>query len=213
MKHTYTIPYRTNHAIASKAEWQSITPLFVAEQQWIIAEHKPEVQARLLYTTEALHIQFIVFESEPLSRYTRHGDPVYEDSCVEFFFQPLPATDERYFNFELNSKGTLLLEVGGEQQRQRIIPDDCSLFNIHAATGLLDPANGQLYWELSYSIPFSFISQYFPAFQASSGTRLRGNFYKCGDRTQIPHYLSWRPVQSATPNYHQCSFFGELILL
>lgn len=41
---------------------------------------------------------------------------------------------------------------------------------------------------------------------------LRGNFYKCGDLTAEPHYLSWSPIAFERPNFHLPEFFGELLL-
>ena len=37
-----------------------------------------------------------------------------------------------------------------------------------------------------------------------------GNFYKCGDETSKPHFVTWNPVGTETPDYHQSAYFGEL---
>ena len=37
-------------------------------------------------------------------------------------------------------------------------------------------------------------------------------FYKCGDKTAHPHFLSWNPVGTPAPDFHRPDFFGELIL-
>ena len=42
--------------------------------------------------------------------------------------------------------------------------------------------------------------------------KLLGNFYKCGDATEMPHYLSWNPIQTERPDFHRPEFFGELYL-
>jgi hypothetical protein len=41
---------------------------------------------------------------------------------------------------------------------------------------------------------------------------LRANFYKCADNTRIPHYVSWNPIEVASPDFHRPEFFGELLL-
>ncbi len=46
----------------------------------------------------------------------------------------------------------------------------------------------------------------------NGGFTLRGNFYKCGDLTSDPHYLSWAPISFERPNFHLSAFFGTLIL-
>ena len=41
--------------------------------------------------------------------------------------------------------------------------------------------------------------------------KLMGNFYKCADGTDSPHYVSWSPIKTEKPNFHCPEFFGELI--
>ena len=41
---------------------------------------------------------------------------------------------------------------------------------------------------------------------------IRANFYKCGDKTAHPHYLSWSPIDTPKPDFHRPDFFGELLL-
>ena len=42
--------------------------------------------------------------------------------------------------------------------------------------------------------------------------KLLGNFYKCGDATLLPHYLSWSQIDTEQPDFHRPEFFGELLL-
>jgi len=44
-------------------------------------------------------------------------DPVYKDSCVEFFVKPKP--DKGYFNFEFIAVGTLLCSYITDPERTR----------------------------------------------------------------------------------------------
>ncbi len=37
------------------------------------------------------------------------------------------------------------------------------------------------------------------------------NFYKCGDETNEPHYISWNPIDTPNPNFHVPQFFGDLV--
>jgi hypothetical protein len=41
---------------------------------------------------------------------------------------------------------------------------------------------------------------------------LRANFYKWGDGTSVPHYLTWSHIVTETPDFHRPEFFGELFL-
>ena len=36
------------------------------------------------------------------------------------------------------------------------------------------------------------------------------NFYKCGDDTTKPHFLSWNPVKAPKPDFHRPEQFGVL---
>ena len=40
-------------------------------------------------------------------KYTHFNDPVFKDSCVEFFFNPFPEHREEYFNIEFNAIGVI----------------------------------------------------------------------------------------------------------
>jgi hypothetical protein len=42
------------------------------------------------------------------------------------------------------------------------------------------------------------------------GKTFRANFYKCGDMLSVPHYVTWNPVGTKKPDYHQPAYFGLL---
>src|SRR5690606_4084215 len=108
------------HHIVSKQQieapspelWKTVEPLLVDQYLWLDNGYQPEVQVRIFYTPQNLYVQFRTYESDPLIRYHQFNDPVCRDSCVEFFIQPTPDTDDRYLNFEINAAGTLLLGLG-----------------------------------------------------------------------------------------------------
>ncbi|MCM3631108.1 carbohydrate-binding family 9-like protein [Paenibacillus glycanilyticus] len=213
MSKYHEFPYAIHAAAFTDKEWRQLQPAEVGYQQWLQVEQPPETEVRGAYDEVALHLQFRVYEEAPIMRHRQHGDPVYQDSCVEFFLQPLPTRDERYLNFELNAAGVLLLEIGEPgQKRKRILPEATSQFGIRTALGLWNPECRRMYWELNLRVPFAFLKYWFPDFKAEPGTVMKGNFYKCGDLTPAPHYLSWSPVQSDTPNFHRSDSFGTLVL-
>ena len=45
------------------------------------------------------------------------------------------------------------------------------------------------------------------------GGVLYANFYKCGDDTPQPHFISWSPIDLPKPDFHAPQFFGVLELL
>lgn len=64
-------------------------------------------------------------------------------------------------------------------------------------------------WELSVVIPMK--AFFLNDIKDVSGSEARANFYKCGDLTEVPHYLSWAPVDTETPAFHTPACFGHLI--
>ncbi|QWU17678.1 Carbohydrate-binding family 9 [Paenibacillus sophorae] len=196
---------------SGSTDWKDISPLAVDRYLWLDNGYTPKVEVRGYYTSERLHIQFKVFEQDPLVRYREQNDPVYTDSCVEFFMQPLPGSDPRYLNFEFNAGGTILLQMGETRENRITLADSPALFQIDTALNRVDEHSGDTYWELAFAIPFNWLQSRFPGFRAESGQAFRGNFYKCGDETPIPHYGCWNRVASASPDYHQSRFFGELV--
>lgn len=196
----------------SRSELQSQIPLKLEHYLWEDNGYQPEVQVRLGYTNEKLQVLFRTYEKDPLIRYHQMNDPVFTDSCVEFFVQPTPDSDARYLNFEINAAGTLLLGLGVGRDRVRLTDVDPKTFQIQPQVNCTDPVDDRTYWELQYEIPFQFIQSHFPDFKVESGARLKGNFYKCGNDTAQPHYGCWNLIELDTPNYHVSEFFGELIL-
>lgn len=62
-------------------------------------------------------------------------------------------------------------------------------------------------WELTVKIPFTLMG----LDPNNLPEKIRGNFYKCADGTDSPHYVSWSPIKTEKPNFHCPEFFGELI--
>ena len=68
--------------------------------------------------------------------------------------------------------------------------------------------DGRQAWELTLVVP---VSSYFRhTLENLSGKTIRANFYKCGDKTSQPHFLSWNPIALPSPDFHCPAFFGEL---
>lgn len=136
------------------------------------------------------------------ARLTGQLAPVYEDSCLEFFFAPLKK-DRRYFNFEWNPLGTLYLGFGAERATRvrQIVENKEKLF----APKLFRTEEG---WGIAFEIPVSFVQLYMPEFKTPGKSSC--NFYKCGDKTETPHYLAWAPITDGVRYYHRRQDFGEI---
>ena len=68
--------------------------------------YKPSVEFRIGLFEDGLRLEWKVDEQSIRALQGVPGGEVYEDSCVEFFFQPSPG-DPHYYNFEWNAIGNL----------------------------------------------------------------------------------------------------------
>lgn len=191
--------------VSGTPDWSAIPTLPVNNILWL-PDAGVRMTQQICYDDTALYIhqraveQHVRAENEgPMAR-------VCEDSCMEFFFCPDPDSD-RYFNFEWNIIGSLHLGLcGGHGFSVRLQPKDVvELFQYRSAR-----TEGG--WEIFYRIPLSFIRLIFPEFELHPGTAFRANCYKCGDKTAVPHYLSWNPCTCKTPNFHRPCDFGLMRL-
>jgi hypothetical protein len=186
--------------------WRDIPSLLIDNYPWDINKYRPNTEVKLAYSDSKLMVKFIIAEKNPKAEYENINEPVYKDSCVEFFFNPAPEKSDEYINFEMNSKGNLLLQIGkNKEDRQFINGIDINMFNIISYIG-------NKFWTLEFSIPIYFIEKYYKDITFYSGYKISGNFYKCGDETLYPHYGCWNEIDSKAPNFHLPQFFGELIL-
>lgn len=203
--------------VSQQEQAPEILPLAIEHQPWPEYGGLPQTEVGLWQSATGLHLRFRVWEATPRIACLHHNEPVYEDSCVEFFLQPCPGSDPRYVNFEMNAAGVLLLKLGGgRNDRQFLAPAEFSRFAIEVSGPLrrrnLLLSSEEPCWETSFSIPFDWLGSLFPDFRAAPGWEMRGNFYKCGDRTPSPHYGCWSPMTSAQPDFHRSCDFGLLVL-
>jgi len=180
------------------------------ESSWSDFPYRPSVRFAIAHDGEVIYLRFSVREQGVLARWTRPNDPVSEDSCVEFFVSP--ESDSLYYNFEFNCLGTCLAAVGRERNgRELLLPPAINRIQRRATLGsepIPVERKGEIRWELFTAIPISLFVRH--PLKTLSGSRMRANFYKCGDLLAVPHYLTWNRVESPRPDYHRPEFFGEL---
>ena len=63
-------------------------------------------------------------------------------------------------------------------------------------------------WTLRIAIPASAL--FYGELKTWHCARLKGNFYKCGDALSTPHYITWAPISTPSPDYHRAEFFAEI---
>lgn len=173
---------------------------------WKVYPYKPIVAFYLAHNNHHLFILYKVSEENICAKYVKDNDAVWEDSCVEAFLAK--DINEGYFNIEANCIGTVLVGYG-KKRDNRIHLGKEQMQRIKRASSLgkeiIGKDNINENWWLQLTIPFEILG-------VMKGQALYANFYKCGDKCKEPHFLSWQPISTLQPDFHQPDFFAELTL-
>ena len=169
--------------------------------------YRPEAEFDLCHDGGELHLRFRVKEDAVRAVCAADREHAWEDSCVEFFFDP--HGDGTYYNLECTCIGKLYLCRGEGRHGREFLPEAayaairrrCSLGT--EPFGLRESPTA---WEVELDVPASVFG-----LQTFSGLHARGNFYKCGDRLPVPHYLTWAPITTPKPDFHRPEYFDTLI--
>lgn len=185
--------------------WDTLPVFDIAER---VRPQEAPVQARaqICRTENAFHIRLQAEEAQILAREQGPLAMPCNDSCLEFFLRPTESL--RYMNFEWNPGGALYLGIGtGPADLLRIVPAEWQIKKLFAPS-LDRPENS---WQVTFQIPYSFIRGFFPDFAPEKATHIYGNFYKCGDKLDKPHYFAWNPIlREGQYLFHTPEEFGKL---
>lgn len=181
---------------------------FIAEVNWQEYPYRPSVTFRIARSKTHLVIMYDVRGLDLRAAALEDNGPVWEDSCCEFFVSH--PDDGTYYNFELNCIGTLL----ASKRRSR---NDADMFTSEQLSMIIRHStlehrnieeSGEIRcWSTAICIPFTLIGIDCMALPES----IKVNFYKCGDKTAHPHYLSWNPINLPAPDFHRPDFFGTAV--
>ncbi|MDD4772848.1 MAG: carbohydrate-binding family 9-like protein [Eubacteriales bacterium] len=195
---------RYNIKTTATTDWNAAETACISNYVWDDS-YKPEAYAGLLYIPDrGLAVRMCCRESNPRTVYTEFYDPVYRDSCLEFFFSV--EKNGRYVNCEMNSAGAALI-AAGDSRNNRIRIDEIIL-PPKIKTGSRDGV-----WWVETLFTLDDLARIFGEIKLSEDIVLYGNFYKCGDDCEIPHHGMWSPVGAAEPDFHRPEYFGELVIV
>ena len=151
-----------------------------------------------------IFVRMITDEENPRATCTKRDEPCYEDSCLEFFFAPF--SDEGYFNIEMNPNGAFLSQFGKGRENRVFIKE---LTDISPAVKKIPLEKG---WGVELFVPCELVEKLFNRpFSASEG-EFKGCFFKCGDKTPVPHYGSFVPMGELPPGFHNPQKFAPIII-
>ena len=180
--------------------------IFSLHYPWDTNGYTPDVHFTLDVLEDAFLLHIETHESNPRREEQHHLNYVHYDSCVEWFVNFAPAICDKYFNFEINANGTLYAAFRKNRSEFTLLElEDMNLLQI-------EPTILEEKWLIDFKVPFTFIQKYIPNFEFKEGMTIRCNFYKCGDRTEYPHFGIWNPVLLEKPDFHRPEFFKEIVL-
>ena len=213
---TLIIP-RLGHAVAVAADIPAallaagITYTSIDNVNWPDSyPYKPKVEFAAAHTGDALLLHYRVEEQSVRAVALRDQEHIWEDACVEFFV--MPAEGDIYYNVECNCTGKLLLAAGKDRHERMPAPAEV-LQGIGRWASLgtepFDTRQEPTTWELALRIPIAAFFRH--TFSGFGGMKARGNAYKCGDCLPVPHFVSWNPICTESPDFHRPEFFGQMI--
>ena len=202
-----TLPELGNlSADALKTRFQSLPAQALDCLNWAETfPYAPETTFRIATDGKSLYIYYETCGTGLRAVALEDNGKVWEDSCVEFFVQ-VPGQD-CYRNFEVNCIGTLLAsqKTPGSESK-RFTPEELAKIQRYPSLEhkAIDLPEGEYAWNMLLVIPLECLGL------TELPETLRANFYKCGDKTSRPHYVSWSPISNPKPNFHLPQYFGEL---
>ena len=185
---------------SGRIDWDNIPVLSIDKVLWT-EDTEIRAQGQLCYDRESLYVHMNAFEKSIRAENTDPLSPVHEDSCLEFFFK-LRDTGG-YFNFEFNPNGCHCIQFGANRaDRFYLVRKDAREYFDITTYRIPDG------WEVYYRIPLKFIRMFYPDYLFAGD--FDANMYKCGDKTQNRHYLSWNKIDLESPDFHCPDFFGKM---
>ena len=170
--------------------------------------YAPICAGRIGRTRDALLVSWRVSGLDLRVKNTRDGGTIWEDSCCEIFLQE-PGSD-KYYNIEVNAAGILLVGCGSGRADRVLLPPETMARILRKAEvkAPVEVADELKTWSLTVTIPFEVIG----LDPARLPEKLLGNIYKCADKSAHPHFLSWTPIGTPSPDFHRPEFFGTFYL-
>ena len=163
---------------------------------WEEYPYKPIVAFDIARTDENLYIRYFVKGNSLKAVHSSDGSPV---------------DDHNYMNFEFNCIGTCDAARRQSRDIKRSLNTD-EYTSIRRYSSIenkpFSEKTGVFSWELVVSIPFRLMG----LDPENLPEKILGNFYKCADDTEYPHFVSWNPIDLPSPDFHRPEFFGEIYL-
>lgn len=191
--------------ITAKApvSWDKVVKAPISEYVWG-GEYRPEAYAQAVFVPgDGFYAKLTVKESNPRAVYKNNGDYVYKDSCLEFFAAYKPGG---YVNCEMNCNGAILSAYGEGRGNRTPINEIAGKYPEVKAE------KTEKEWSVTVRVGLEIIEKVYGSCDFKSGDVFYGNFYKCGDDCEMPHYGSFSPIGTEKPDFHRPEYFARFII-
>lgn len=209
------IPYINKKEIAAAEisdllDRNEIAPQYISTANWPAEfPYTPDVRFRIAHNGSMILLEYTVAEDYIRAMAKEDNGPVWEDSCVEMF---ITFDNLNYYNIECNCCGKVLLACGPDRNNRTYSTPEC-VGAISRATSItdtqFDSCKAPDKWCVRLAIPV--VIFFADNIKNLHGMKARANFYKCGDKLPVPHFLSWKPINVPAPDFHLPHFFGEVV--
>lgn len=195
------------YASYNDADWENVPIAEISHYGWIDGYNVGAYAQVIIIDDIGFVARLSSDEKNPLALKHEFFDDVCCDSCLEFFAS-FDNTCVDYLNVEMNSIGTSNVSLGPDRYERVKLTDIIEKpFPVRSVVR----EDG---WSATAFITFDNLERIYGIKKDvfAHGYSFKGNFYKCGDETEIPHYAMWNPVETEEPDYHRPEYFGTLII-
>jgi hypothetical protein len=189
-----------------ESEWEKAQPVRI-ERYWSgqKAPRGRHAEARILWSSKALHIRFVCNQGEPLivsatPQTTKKVMGLWDRDVCEIFIAPDEAVIERYLEFEAAPNGEWL-DVAIHWTRDKRESD--WEFDSHMTTSAHIEKDRVT---IAMRIPWNHWIH-----EPQTHERWRVNLFRCVGSDPHRGYLAWQPTHTPQPNFHVPQVFGWLV--
>jgi alpha-galactosidase len=188
------------------AEWSKAQPVQI-DRYWS-GEPAPvprHAEARLLWSSRALHVRFVCHQAEPVvasatPQTAKKTMGLWDRDVCEIFLAPDPNVIERYLEFEAAPNGEWLDVAIHWTAKKR---ESDWEFDSHMTTAAhieKDRVN------IAIRIPWNHWIH-----EPQTNERWRVNLFRCVGSDPHRGYLAWQPTRTPEANFHVPQAFGWLV--
>lgn len=165
----------------------------------------PQTRFCAAHNGHEMIFRFDVTEDCTMALVDKDNGQVWTDSAVEIF---MSFDDSGYYNFEFTCIGRAL--AGFRKSKPDVTHADAHIMVlIKRYSSLGDECFAEKHipqgWNLTIVIPVEALFAH--KIETLDGMQAAANVYKCGDNLSRPHFVSWSPIDSPSPNFHLPQFF------